>query len=99
MDSAGRSPHPDPLSTSGVGEGGMQSLVAAGGRGSTGLHPLPHAEKVGGEGRRSQPPPVPYPAAALATPPAITCTAQYLNSGILPTGSSAALVSKFAAAS
>ncbi len=37
------------------------------------------------------------PAAAALSPPAWMATAQYLNSGILPTGSSAALVSKLIA--
>jgi len=34
-----------------------------------------------------------------AGPPGVTFTAQYLNSGILPNGSSTGLVSRFAAAS
>ncbi len=45
------------------------------------------------------PTPGPYPAAPFSSPPPLTRTAQYLNSGILPNGSSAALVSRLAAAS
>ena len=41
----------------------------------------------------------PYPGVATGVPPAVTLTAQYLNSGILPKGSSTGLVSRLAAAS
>src|SRR6476646_9320304 len=40
-----------------------------------------------------------YPEVATGVPPALTRTAQYLNSGILPNGSRTGLVSRFAAAS
>ena len=43
--------------------------------------------------------PLPYPGSPGRGPPLVTRTAQYLNSGILPNGSSFGLVSAFAAAS
>ena len=42
---------------------------------------------------------VSYPNVDPASPPCVTRTAQYLNSGIFPNGSSTGLVSRFAAAS